>query len=234
MDIEQVLNRKREGIFYSYNSLFSSLKDDELTMLEDNKTKVRYSKGENIIKQGENITHVVFVYSGILKNQVSYQDKDCITNLIPSGSFAGLPAMLSNKYHVFSLTALDDSIIYYIDIDVVKSILLQNSNFFIELIKESFQWADFLQNKEFTHTHNNIYGKVANTLIYLGEQVFKKDSFNVLVSRKDLAQFAGMSRENFIKVLTEFKRLGIIDVKGKVIDILNYEKLYQILQNGSI
>lgn len=232
MDIEQVINIKQEGIFYSYNNLFNSLKDDELTILEDNKTKVRYSKGDNIIKQGENITHVVYVHSGILKNQVCFQNKDYITNLISPGSFAGLPAMLSNKYHVFSLTALDDSIIYYIDIDVVKSILLQNSNFFLELIKESSQWADFLQNKEFTHAHNNIYGKVANTLIYLGEQVFKKDSFNVLISRKELAQFAGMSRENFIKVLTEFKRLEIIDVKGKIIDILNYEKLYHILQNG--
>jgi hypothetical protein len=41
-------------------------------------------------------------------------------------------------------------------------------------------------------TQNNIHGRIANTILYLSEQVFKNITFDMLLSRKELAQFCNI------------------------------------------
>jgi CRP/FNR family transcriptional regulator len=225
-------NASKINIFNVYSPIFSKLKEDELALIEKQKTKIHYKKDDNIIKQGEIISHGIYLYTGYLKVQMDYLGKNIIVGIIPHGTFAVLPLMLVNKNHVFSLTALDECTIYYIDIEILKSAVDKNPEFTKYLFYESFQNFIQTQYRAISYVQNNIHGKVAHTILFLSEKVFRNNKFNVLLSRKELAEFSGISRENFIKVLTEMNNEGIISVKNKYFEIIDMKGLKNIASKG--
>jgi len=81
-------------------------------------------------------------------------------------------------------------------------------------------------------TQKQMNGRVADALIYLSENIFKSNAFEMILSRKDLAEFTGMSTMSVVRTLKDLKNEGIIkDEKGKI-DIKNTELLKKISQSG--
>jgi CRP/FNR family transcriptional regulator len=56
--------------------------------------------------------------------------------------------------------------------------------------------------------------------------------FDLPVSRKEIADYIGMSTANVIRTLSDFKRDGIIKVFGKTIEIIDINKLEIISKRG--
>jgi CRP/FNR family transcriptional regulator len=52
------------------------------------------------------------------------------------------------------------------------------------------------------------------------------------ISRQELSDLAGMSKESSIRILKEFKDEGIVAVNGNSIHILKPEQLQQIRETG--
>jgi len=52
------------------------------------------------------------------------------------------------------------------------------------------------------------------------------------VTRKDLAELSAMSTEGAVRILSEFDKDGIIELKGRDIKILDLEKLIKISKSG--
>jgi CRP/FNR family transcriptional regulator, polysaccharide utilization system transcription regulator len=205
------------------------LTEEEQQRLDSNLTKVQYSKGEKIIKSGEFVTHAIFVVKGYVKIHSETRNKTIILNIIGPNSFSGLSAMISRKKHEFNITALDDSLACLINIDVLLSFIETNGAFARGLVEYmNSTMLHYINHNIITLTQNNIHGRLANTLLYLSEQVFASNSFDMLLSRKELSQFSNVSRENVIKVLYEFSSDGLIKLNSKQIQILNLEQLKRL------
>jgi CRP/FNR family transcriptional regulator len=56
--------------------------------------------------------------------------------------------------------------------------------------------------------------------------------FDLPISRKEIADFIGMSTANVIRTLSDFKKDGIIRVFGKTIEIVDINKLEIISKRG--
>ena len=75
-------------------------------------------------------------------------------------------------------------------------------------------------------------GRIADVLLYLKDKVYESNPFQTTLSRQDLADMSGMSKESAIRILREFKDEGIIQVNGNEFEILNLEHLIKISQTG--
>jgi len=64
-------------------------------------------------------------------------------------------------------------------------------------------------------------------LIYFSE-IFKSDSFDLPISRKEIAQLVGMSIENVIRAISDLRKDKIIKAYGKNIMIEDMSRLIQI------
>ena len=73
---------------------------------------------------------------------------------------------------------------------------------------------------------------MADILLCLAERIFKKEEFELNLSRKELAELTGMSTESVIRMLKKFKDDGIIELTGKRIKIANYDLLRKISEYG--
>ncbi|MDX9947840.1 MAG: helix-turn-helix domain-containing protein, partial [Bacteroidales bacterium] len=72
----------------------------------------------------------------------------------------------------------------------------------------------------------------AFVLLYLMKDIFKSRVYDIPVSRKEIADYIGMSTANVIRTLSDFKRDGIIRTTGKTIEILDIDKLEIISKRG--
>jgi CRP/FNR family transcriptional regulator len=75
-------------------------------------------------------------------------------------------------------------------------------------------------------------GRMADTLLYLNS--FKTENVEIfqLLSRKDIADFAGVSTESAVKLLKTFEKDGYIVLNEKDIEILDSEALQKISKRG--
>jgi CRP/FNR family transcriptional regulator len=203
-----------------------SLTEEEQQLLIANRTKISYSKGERIVKNGEFVTHAVFVLKGFVKIHSDFKNKTIILDICGPGTFSSLSSMIGKDKHSFDITCIDDSTIYLINIEVMRKLIEQNGLFAKYLVDYmSSRLLHYFEHNLTMLTQSNIHGRLANTLIYLAQKVFRSQSFDLLLTRKELSQLSNISRENVIKVLYEFDSEGLIKLNGQQIHILNPEQL---------
>ena len=213
---------------------FKQLNKDELRLTNENKVQIHFKKGEIISKQGSFVTHIMYLKNGYAK---VYKETDINSNLIldiiPQGKLIGLTSLF-NKDNIarFSVAALDNTVVCSIDRNTIEKLIHQNSQFaktvIASLNEESLQFYD----KMASLTQKQMNGRVADALIYLSENIFKSNKFKMILSRKDLADFTGMSMMSVVRTLKELKTDGIIEDEKGFIDIKNINTLKQISIKG--
>jgi CRP-like cAMP-binding protein len=75
-------------------------------------------------------------------------------------------------------------------------------------------------------------GKVAETLLFFAHEIYDNASFKLPVSRQDLGDMTGSTRESVSRILTDFHNEKIIHTEGRKITIVNEALLKQIAQRG--
>ncbi|HOY91306.1 MAG TPA: helix-turn-helix domain-containing protein, partial [Bacteroidales bacterium] len=76
------------------------------------------------------------------------------------------------------------------------------------------------------------FSESADILLFLAREIYHSNTFTLSISRQELAEFAGCSKENVIKSLRSLNRDNIIRISGKEIEILDIKKLIKISQKG--
>lgn len=80
--------------------------------------------------------------------------------------------------------------------------------------------------------YKHINGRMAETLIQLDKETYNNSSIFPMLSRKDLADYAGTSTESAVKILKSFEKDGIIQLEEKNIIIKNKDLLHEISKRG--
>ncbi|MBP8904454.1 MAG: Crp/Fnr family transcriptional regulator [Paludibacteraceae bacterium] len=208
------------------------LSDISFEQLSENHLELRFTKGDTIIKQGMFSTNVVFLRRGLAKIHLSGPYREQIVRLVKAPTYLGLPTTFGDKINQYSVTAVTDTEVCYIDIHVFQTILNENREFsndiLIELSKNELESFRRCANR----TQKQIRGNMADALLEFSESIFQSESFTLPISQSELANLVDTSRESVSRVLTEFDKDGLIKIKGKQIVILNKKSLNLISQNG--
>ncbi len=69
---------------------------------------------------------------------------------------------------------------------------------------------------------------MADILLYLLNRIYKKQSSDLELLQKELAELAAMSIESTTRIFTKFKNEGLISMDGKYIEILQPNKILEI------
>ena len=212
---------------------FEKLDEDEKRLLEEKSVRIRYRKGELICKQGAFASHVMHMESGLAKVFIDDGVNSLVLKIIPEGNLLGLTSVNDeNTTFQYSAMAYIDTVIKQIDISFFKQLLLQNASFAKEVINILSTNSIQINGRFFALTHKQSYGRLADILLCLANRIFKNENFELPLSRKDLAELSGMSPETVIRMLKKFNEDGLINMDGKKLQILDYERLQQISDKG--
>jgi len=201
--------------------------------VEENSVQVLYKKGEVICKRGSFASHVMYLESGLAKVYIEDGVNTLVLKILPEKNLLGLASVSDDvKTFEYSVMAYIDSEIRQIDIEIFKQLLKQNPVFAKEVI--DIQSANSIQiyGRFFCLTHKQSYGRLADIILCLSERVFKKDEFELPLSRKDLAELSGLSSETVIRMLKVFREEGLVEMEGKKMRIIDHDRIKQISETG--
>ena len=210
----------------------SMLSDHSFKHLSDNHLELKFKKGDSIIKQGMFSTNVVFLRKGLVKIHLTGPYHEQIVRLVKAPTYLGLPTTFGDKINQYSVTAVTDAEVCYIDVKVFLNILSENREFSNEIIIELCQNELESFRRCANRTQKQLRGNMAEALLEFSEMIFKNDSFILPISQSELANLVDTSRESVSRVLNEFNDDGLIAIKAKQITILNKKSLLLISQNG--
>jgi CRP-like cAMP-binding protein len=80
--------------------------------------------------------------------------------------------------------------------------------------------------------YKQMNGRLADRLLYIDGLKSENPEIFQLLSRKDLADFAGISTESCVKLLKIFEKDGLIELNEKDIVIVNQNGLLEISKKG--
>ncbi|MEN8224698.1 MAG: Crp/Fnr family transcriptional regulator [Bacteroidota bacterium] len=205
---------------------FNSLNDTEHDIIDKNKTEVFYKAGETIYKQGTSSNYLVFLLSGMVKVMIEGDhDKNLVLRLGKPFQILDFPAIFDDNMLYRSCVTVVDSRACLIDIDVFKSILLSNKKYVPLLFSHLNKTQNIYSKRLINLIYKNMEARIADALLYLVNEVYYSRVFTLTISRKDLAELAGMSRESTSRILRQFKEQDLLRIRGKEIEILNKKGL---------
>lgn len=214
-------------------NLLQSLKNDELEFLVDGKQQINYKPGETIIKQNTNSTYVVCIRGGLAKVYVEgVRGKNIIIRLIGKLDFVTGGGLFNGNIQKFTISAVTPVTCCLLDSSKLASLFSENNKFAVELLRHHTKQNNYLVNKLVNLTQKYMPGRVADTLLYLKNEVYQKDKFSVPLTRQDLSEMSNMTKESLVRILQQFKSSGLIKVSGNTFEILDESGLESISRNG--
>lgn len=231
--MENIITDKTCISCVSKSLCFSKLTEDELKLVDSNKVELRYRKGEIIAKQGSYVNQILYLQKGLVKVYKEVRDdNNLILTIFPSGSLIGLPSLYSDSKMQYSVAAIVDSVVCAMDKKMFEDFIQHNGKFASAVIANMNRCMLYNFDKIISFTQKQMSGRIAEALLFLSDNIFHSDKFNMELSRKDLAEFTGMSVMSVVRGIKDFKESGIIKDENSVIEIINREKLMKISISG--
>jgi len=213
--------------------VFATLDDQSIKELCQYKEERSYHKGEIINHEGEKITDFKYLKTGLVKlYRRSITGEEQIITITRPFEFVSNMSIFSEEKYKYSVSALEDSVVCSVKLEYIKSLFLKNGGFAIGLLTKISKINDKVISQTLDMRQKNLAGRVAYVLLYFTREIYNSRVFDLPVSRKEIADFIGMSSANVIRTMSDFKKDGLIKVFGKTIEIDNIEKLEIISKRG--
>jgi CRP/FNR family transcriptional regulator len=189
--------------------------------------------GEDICKQGAFASSIIYVLNGLIKLFTEGpNNKSFILRISKANEFIGLSSLFGENLYHYSAKTLKDTTICMIEKDSIIKLARENGIFASEIIKWHCSIESHHYKKLQSLTYKQLHGRLADTLIYLSKGNFGTKNIFQYLTRKDLAELSAMSTEGAVRILSEFDKDGIIELKGRDIQILDPGKLERISKAG--
>lgn len=194
---------------------------------------VSYKKGDVIIKTSTPASHALFLEEGMVKTiKENANGRINILEINNQGSFMGLMCLLSGTDNAYTSMALTNTQVRYIERSQLENLLKSNLNLYEEILQYTLISAQKNINRLITINNKQLPGRVADVILYFYELFNGSDQFEFPLSREELAQFSGTTKESFIRTLAEFKNDKIIILDGKNITINSMEIVQTLSRLG--
>jgi CRP/FNR family transcriptional regulator len=191
-----------------------------------------FKKHDIICKQGTNVTHALFLISGSAKLYIEgLCNRNIILYILKPPAYIGLLSFFESPVYSYSVTALEESEVCFIDLDLVKKLYIENHDLLLNLNKAFGKSVSYIMGKIISLNQKQIRGRIAENLIYLSK-LNNNHKFNLGLSRKEIGEMVAISEENTVRLLSEFAKENIIKIKGREIEILDMPLLKKICEVG--
>lgn len=231
--MKPILETDQEFICDIQAPCFQTLSPEEAELVRASKTQVLFRKGDNLTKQGAFASYALFVINGLAKQYIEGDNsKNFNLRIIQPGEFVGLSAIFTKNTFNYSSVALTDCQVFLVEKAAITTIIKQNGQFGFTMIKRYCEQNANLFDTLRTVLYKQMNGRIADTLLYIDGLKSENPDIFQLLSRKDIADFAGISTESTVKLLKNFEKDGLIDLHEKDISILNHGSLQEISKRG--
>ena len=212
---------------------FQYLTQEELNLVNDNRYEATFKPGEIIIKQGSPTSNALFMASGMAKTYIEGQNgKNFILSIALPGRLILGPGAYVDSRHTYTVAAITTVQACFINFEIFKQIVRVNGVFAESLLEDISAKSLGSLTRMVNLSQKKMHGRLAETLLYFSDVVFKSDEYEMILSRQELGEMTNMAKECVVRILKELEDSGVIYSDSSKIKILDREKLIQISLKG--
>ncbi|MDD4492579.1 MAG: Crp/Fnr family transcriptional regulator [Bacteroidales bacterium] len=231
--MKTILETDKEYICDIHAPCFQMLTSRELELVRASKTQVLFRKGDSLTKQGTFASYILFVINGICKQYIEgYGSRSFNMRIVQPGEFVGLSAVFTKNIFNYSTVALTDCYAFLIEKEAIAKVIQKNGLFGLNIIKRYCEQNSNLFSTLQTVLYKQMNGRISETLLYLDSIRESHPDIFLLLSRKDIADFAAISTESAVKLLKSFEKDGLIELQDKDVIIRDKNALEDISKRG--
>ncbi|HKX86765.1 MAG TPA: Crp/Fnr family transcriptional regulator [Flavobacterium sp.] len=220
---------------YSFksNELLDNVKPEFMVELEEIKSLESFSKNDILYEEGSEPKAVYRLTKGKVKiEQLNQDGKTRIVYIYTQGEFFGFRPLLSNERHPVSAIFLEESEIEIYEgvqfIDISKRAPNLSFNLVKILSFEFNVWINLISSL----SHKSAKEKIALILLILNEKYKVGDEKSeITITKSDIARYSETSEETVVRVIGFFESQGILENKGRSLEIID-SKLLSIIAEG--
>lgn len=203
---------------------------NELKNLFDDSGEIKnYEVGETIYREGAYSAQVYLILKGVVKSyRTEESGKELITALHQPDEFLGFTSFLDNVPYQETATAMEAIELAALNKEVLNDILSKNRKVSLELLNVLSQDLSEIKSQLLQMAYSSVKRKTAQSILHYAKVLNKNPDDIIKVSRNDLASVAGIATESLIRALSDFKKNGLIAVKGRDIQITNLVALEEM------
>ncbi|HBU77443.1 MAG TPA: Crp/Fnr family transcriptional regulator [Muricauda sp.] len=225
-------SRCENCIIRQFNSL-RAMSKEELKQVSDSKTTRTIKKGEPIFEEGDKLNGVYCVRNGVSKlSKLSANGKDQIVKLASKGEVLGQRSVISQESTNLSAIAINDMEVCFIPKESINNTLQKNPNFTLEVLRHMAHDLKEADDVIVNISQKTVKQRMAEAFLYL-QNNFGEDAEGYLaltLSREDISNVVGTATESAIRIISEFKKKGLIQTSGKKIGIKDERKLLEMVE----
>jgi DNA-binding response OmpR family regulator len=203
--------------------------NDLKNFFDDNGETMDFANGEVIYSEGQNSNYIYLISKGLVKcHKLDEQGKHLTTALYKEDDLFGYTSFTQNTPYQETATAIQDTTLIGISKNELKEVLNSNHKVTLELIQLLTDDLSMVKDQLLQMAYSSVKKRTATTILKFAEKLNRKPNDAIRISRNDLASVAGIALESLIRTLSSFKDMGLIEIEGRNIRILDIHKLQQI------
>ncbi|NJX14956.1 response regulator [Tamlana crocina] len=203
--------------------------NDLKNFFDDNGTEIDFEKGQLVYEEGDHSNNVYLISKGLIKcHKLDENGKDLTTALYKEDDLFGYTSFTQNTTYQETATAVEASKLTALPKSELIKVLDNNHKVTLELIQLLTDDLTHVKDQLLQMAYSSVKKRTASTIIEFAEKLNRKPNQAIRISRNDLASVAGVAIESLIRTLSGFKDMGLIEIEGRNIKILDIDKLQQI------
>jgi DNA-binding response OmpR family regulator len=203
--------------------------NDLKNFFDDNGETFQFNQDETIYEEGQNSNCIYLISKGLIKcHKLDEQGKHLTTALYKEDDLFGYTSFTQNTPYQETATAIQDTVLIGISKHELKEVLNSNHKVTLELIQLLTEDLSTVKDQLLQMAYSSVKKRTATTILKFAEKLNRNPNDAIRISRNDLASVAGIALESLIRTLSGFKDMGIIEIEGRNIRILDINKLQQI------
>lgn len=212
--------------------IFCHLETESLGDVSANKVMNHYKKGQTLYLQGNPGFGLYCINSGKVKITKTGNDgKETIIRIAGPGDVLGHHNLFSDENYTHTATTIEEASICFIDKTFFMKFVENRPTVTLQIIKKMSEEISASENKTAAMSQKNVRERLAELLLNLktsyGVQENGRYRLDIKLTREEIASMVGTANETIIRFISEFKDEGLIQQEGKVIYLVDENKLKQ-------
>jgi len=211
--------------------IFNKLSEEEIVELNRILICSTFKRGSIVYEEGSRINGTYIVIKGILKiYKTGFDGKEQIIRFAKKGDLVGFRSVISNELACTTSKIIEEAVLCYIPGEELTRLIKENPDFAMALMKLTCKELGE-SNKFLTDiAQKTVRERLAEVLLLLMDsfELDEDHTLQISLTREELANMVGTATESVIRLLSEFKSDGLIELNGRRIKLLNIPKLIKI------
>lgn len=210
--------------------IFCELEKAGLDRMAVTKSMSTYKKGQNLFLEGNPAFGIFCISSGKIKvTRAGGDGKESIVRIAGPGDLLGHLSLYNSDSLFVSATALEDATVCFLDKKFILGFMKEQPSVAFNMIQKLTHDLEKAEGRNASMSQKTARERLAELLLNFSDNYGIKEEnrikLDIKLNRDEMASIVGTAHETIIRLISELKEEKILEQEGKVLYVIDQEKL---------